>query len=333
MITVIMPVYNRVDDIRQALHSLCGQTTHNFKLLVSDDHSTEDTKSVCDEFGDQLDIEYIRAHKNLGCGGNRNFALTHFLQNPTEYVMFMDSDDALMPQAIERLLSVLKYNSADIVVSNILQEVSVPDGMYTKIIEAEKSRTWLHGKAYRSAFLKENNINFTPDLRTNEDLAFNLSAYAYNPQSYIINEELYLWRDNQNSITRSKNETINQQKCSSIDYIEAIYRGFMCYGEQELPRLMINSILNCYMFYQNGLLFELIKERHNILLKKMLHKPEVAETIVSIYKRPDITIAAKQWVVKGETLYFYKETFGQWLMRFFTIDEIKQTIAKYNAKS
>jgi len=42
MITVIIPAYNRSADLRKALYSLCAQTAKDFKVIVSDDASTED---------------------------------------------------------------------------------------------------------------------------------------------------------------------------------------------------------------------------------------------------------------------------------------------------
>ena len=110
MITVIIPCWERQDELRQALYSLAAQTYKEFQIIVSDDHSQNDMKAVCDEFDGALSIKFIRTHKNLGCGGNRRFALENFFAEPTEYVMFMDSDDVLMPQAIARLSQAIIHN-------------------------------------------------------------------------------------------------------------------------------------------------------------------------------------------------------------------------------
>ena len=90
----------------------------------------------------------MRTHKNLGCGGNRAFALDYFLtNNPTDYLMWLDSDDQLLPFALQRMEEVITHNQADIIITDILREVG---GEKKNIIHAEDSRTWLHGKIYRS---------------------------------------------------------------------------------------------------------------------------------------------------------------------------------------
>jgi glycosyltransferase involved in cell wall biosynthesis len=269
---------------------------------VSDDHSTEDIKSVCDGFKNWLDIEYIRTHKNMGCGGNRRFALEYFYQNPTDYLMFMDSDDALMPQAIDRLEMAIREDEADIIATDILKESAAP---IPEVILAKDSRTWLHGKVYRSQFLIEHNINFPQDIATNEDLAFNLSLYAFKPEVYLLSESLYLWRSNENSVTRSKNETARQQSCRSIDYIMAIYYAYGFYTEDNLTPQMIANILNCYTYWQNGIIFGTLKEKHKQIMRKMLHHPKVSSVMVSIYAHPEIDLKLAQWVVKGDNLMFY----------------------------
>ena len=71
MITVIIPAYNRGNDLRQALYSLCTQTKSEFKVIVSDDASTEMLHPICQEFEKKLDITYLRAKENGGCGKNR----------------------------------------------------------------------------------------------------------------------------------------------------------------------------------------------------------------------------------------------------------------------
>ena len=165
-LTVIIPAYNRPNDLRQALRSLQTQTEQDFRVLVSDDAGEIDLRLVCEEFKG-LEVEYIRRPTNGGCGANRHFALEHFFKSPTEYVMFMDSDDLLMPQCIARLLAAIKGNQADVICTDVVKETLAPVQEY---IKADQARTWLHGKVYRSQFLIDHKIQFNERLKTNEDL-------------------------------------------------------------------------------------------------------------------------------------------------------------------
>ena len=155
MVTVIIPVYNRPDDLRRALSSLTAQTISDFKVIIADDASTEDVDAVVDEFA-RLDITMLKSSVNRGCGANRALALNYFLtEAPTDFVMFLDSDDLLYPHAIERLTELITHNEADLIITNIHQESIKGD---PHIIFAKDSRTWMHGKIYRTEFIKKNNI-------------------------------------------------------------------------------------------------------------------------------------------------------------------------------
>lgn len=330
MVTVIIPAYKREDDLRQALQSLVIQTSKDFKVLVSDDCSPKSLRSVCMEFKNQLDITYIRTPENRGCGGNRQFALQWFLTEiSTDYVMFLDSDDVLMPQAIARLNVAIEKNKADLISTDIVEETLAPE---QQVIPADKSKTWLHGKIYRTQFLRKHHIQFNTTLRTNEDLAFNLTVYAYEPESYFLPEQLYLWRTNQESITRHKGNDAVLQKCNSIDYIMAIYDAYTHYPEGKLTTLMIGNILNCYNFWQRGEIYGTLTDQVEACVNEMLHNLQVIKTLVMVYDYPDTTFKIDAWCIFGTSLVFFRETIGAWIMHFFTKEEIRSYIEQFNKK-
>lgn len=93
-------------------------------------------------------MTYVKSGKNRGCGGNRAFALDYFLtHSPTEYLMWLDSDDSFLPQAIERMDEVIRHNEADLIITNIWNEYNGAD---KHLLYAKENHTWLHGKIYRT---------------------------------------------------------------------------------------------------------------------------------------------------------------------------------------
>ena len=62
----------------------------------------------------------------------------------------------------------------------------------------------------------------------------------------------------------------------------------------------------------------------------MLHHPSVQEAIVQLPKRTDFMLQLQGWIIKGENLMFFSQTFGQWLMQYFTQAEIAQMVQKYS---
>lgn len=323
MVTVIIPAYNRPNELSAALTSLRIQTDQDFKVIVSDDAGAVNLKEVCDDFP-ELEICYLRPAKNLGCGGNRRFALDYFFKHPTEHLMFLDSDDLLMPQAIARLNKAITVNEADIISTDIVQEC---DGPKQIIIKAEDSKTWLHGKIYKTQFLMDNHLQFNDRLETNEDLAFNLSLYAYDPESYFLHEQLYLWRSNDDSVTRSKNNTALLQRCNSIEYIRANYTAFKCYkAGMQLSPVLVANIIHIYNFWQRAVIYNTLTDEIRTQVHEMLHHPQIIKILFSFYQHGNSSLKLDAWCLKGESLIFFSQTYGQWLTKFFTPAEILQAL-------
>jgi glycosyltransferase involved in cell wall biosynthesis len=97
LITVAMPVYNRQDELRRALHSLERQTVDDFECVVVDDASTLPIKPVVDEFDSRF--RYVRSEPNRGCTGARHVAFEHM---EGDFLMNLDSDNEFFPWALER---------------------------------------------------------------------------------------------------------------------------------------------------------------------------------------------------------------------------------------
>lgn len=86
--SVIVPVYNRPDEVDELLASLVPQTVKNFEVLIIEDGSTIRCESVVDRYRDQLHIEYFYK-PNSGPGPSRNFG---FAQAHGDYFVIFDSD-------------------------------------------------------------------------------------------------------------------------------------------------------------------------------------------------------------------------------------------------
>lgn len=95
-ISVILPVYNSQNYIKEAVESVLVQTFTDFELIVVNDGSTDNTLNILNQFED-LRIRII-TQDNLGPGAARNNALK-IAQG--EYVMYLDSDDWFYPNALE----------------------------------------------------------------------------------------------------------------------------------------------------------------------------------------------------------------------------------------
>ncbi|MDO8969426.1 MAG: glycosyltransferase family 2 protein, partial [Saprospiraceae bacterium] len=85
-ITVGLPVYNGSNTIRQVLNSLLSQSFTDFILVISDNASTDDTGTICQEYA-SIDsrVRYIRQSQNIGAEANFRFVFQAAL---SEYFMW-----------------------------------------------------------------------------------------------------------------------------------------------------------------------------------------------------------------------------------------------------
>jgi len=107
-VSIGMPVYNGAVYIREALDSLLVQSFENFELIISDNASTDDTQSICEEYvRSDPRIRYVRQKKNLGAAKNFHYVLD---LAKSDYFMWAAADDYWMPTFIEECLILLRDN-------------------------------------------------------------------------------------------------------------------------------------------------------------------------------------------------------------------------------
>ena len=102
--SIIVPVYNRPDEVDELLESLCSQTLKDFEVVVVEDGSKIPCKDVCDKYAGILALQYF-FKENSGPGQSRNYGVE---RARGEYVVIVDSDAVTPPgfmQAIDDELS------------------------------------------------------------------------------------------------------------------------------------------------------------------------------------------------------------------------------------
>ena len=124
-LSVIIPSYNRAAFLPEAIESLLSQTYPEFEIVVVDDGSTDETKEVCDRYPT---VQYIYQN-NQGVSAARN---TGIRASKGEYLLFLDSDDCLLPKAVEIGLNCINAHPevGFVFGSYIFQSIN-PDGSYT----------------------------------------------------------------------------------------------------------------------------------------------------------------------------------------------------------
>ena len=115
MISIVVPVYNNKDRVKRSVESILNQTYQDIEIVMVDDGSTDGSGLICDQLAEEYpNVCKVIHQKNMGVSVARNVAIenTH-----GEYIGFVDSDDYIEPDFLEKLVDAMERNDADIVVS------------------------------------------------------------------------------------------------------------------------------------------------------------------------------------------------------------------------
>lgn len=177
-----------VATVRRFLDSLAAQTGVDLEVIMCGDGGLR--LSEGDLSGYPFPITY--AYKpHTGVCNTRNVLMD---RSDAEWVMFCDVDDAFVSDGLRSLMG----HDADVVGSTYLSEG--PNG---ETVRMERDTIRLHGKAFRSAYLRENGIRFPDEMETGGDMAFLWLAYALTDRAVWVDEPFYEWKWNGSSVTRA----------------------------------------------------------------------------------------------------------------------------------
>lgn len=124
-VSVIIPIYNVEKYLKACVDSVIGQTYQDLQIILVDDGATDSSGGICDEYAAK-DKRITVVHKlNGGLSDARNAGLT---VAAGAFVLYLDSDDYLVPTAIEALVEMQSKTNADIVLGNFFY--TFPDHEY-----------------------------------------------------------------------------------------------------------------------------------------------------------------------------------------------------------
>ncbi len=107
--SIIIPVFNRPDEVDELLASLCEQTCHDFDVHIVEDGSDVPCKEVCDRYADHLPLHYY-IKENGGPGAARNYGAEHA---DGDYFIVLDSDVVLPPGYLSAIEEELTQHPCD----------------------------------------------------------------------------------------------------------------------------------------------------------------------------------------------------------------------------
>lgn len=207
-ISVIVPVYNSEEYLKDCLFSVLHQTLTDIEIIVIDNGSTDGSSAHLGQLAaNHGRIKVITLAKNQGVSIARNVGLDHA---EGEYVAFCDSDDSVPPGAYKSMYTEAVRSKADIVVGNY-KETSEEHSIFVSDIPLSRKVTffsYMHSGAvwnhlFRRSFLKRNRILFSPNYSHGEDTLFLAQAYSAKPHLAGTHRAVYQYMIREQSSTQS----------------------------------------------------------------------------------------------------------------------------------
>jgi len=257
-ISIVIPVYNVEQYLAKCLDSLLAQTNKDFKVIVVNDGSKDGCQNIIDEYVKKYP-KFINGYQkeNGGLSDARNYGMQYV---DTEFVLFIDSDDFVEPNLVEKVLGQVE-NEVDMVVfdynqyyekedKKVVIHNGLPEGRNYSIKENPeimvtiKNAAW--NKLYRTSLFKENYIEYPKGYRY-EDLGTTFKLLLHTRTIRFLNIPLVNYL-----VDRSGNITTTYDKkvydiLAMVKENNDYYRQNGCFPTyyEELKYITIRNILEC----------------------------------------------------------------------------------------
>lgn len=307
LISVIIPVYNVESFLDECLQSVMTQNYQNLELILINDGSTDNSGKLCD-FYQAKDDRIIVIHKeNEGISIARNIGLN---VAKGEYIFFVDSDDFLEKDCIQKFIQNLEkkidvylcsynriYPSEENRIFNRFErlgyhQIGTGQQILTKMYEKNFYECSVWANIYSRKFLIENNLLFNPDLSIHEDEAWFIKILLLSDKVKILDLLIYNTRAGRiNSLcntTHYKNclakiylSDIVLQDCNSIEIeknlkkrIDLAMTSFYLHGICEINQFSLPEKME---------VFNVAKQKKYILSRAVSLKQKLSVNILRVF--------------------------------------------------
>ncbi len=209
--SIIIPVYNVEKYIERCLLSVLNQSYQNYEVIVIDDGSKDKSGEICDKLAEKYERMLVKHIPNGGVSNARNIGLE---QASGDYVWFVDSDDYIEKDALQKLTILIEKhinldwlifdavvideeeNRKGAIVCNLPCEQSVCFDKYRDFVFVNTS---LWNRVFRLELIRKENILFEKNITIAEDLLFNYKYLLKCQNVYYEKEQLYYYTQRKNS--------------------------------------------------------------------------------------------------------------------------------------
>ena len=216
LVSVIVPVHNGEKDLKQCLDSILTQDcSGNVEIIAVNDNSTDSSSDILEEYVSWGEIRVVELSKETG-GSAAKARNAGILQAKGKYLLFVDCDDVLLPEAIPTLLQKAQQTGADIVQGGwqYLDEEG-NFGAAQRFLEHSYEKKTAYdcldlpgtpwAKLYRRELFEE--IRFPSGYPCFEDAVIHFLIFPAAKKIVSISQVVYAWRRTKNGITSTSQGT------------------------------------------------------------------------------------------------------------------------------
>lgn len=206
---MLIGIYNCAETLVEALDSLYAQTYQDFKIILCEDGSSDNTYAVAEEYSKSHDnIILLRNERNMGLNYTLNRCLEHA---DTEYIARMDGDDISLPKRFEIEINFLDAHPEYAVVSGPMIYFDADGDFRTGTGKGEvKKEDFIMGSpichapcmARTDAFKAVGGYSVGDRFLRAEDYHLWFKLFAAGYKLYMLNDVIYKMRDDRNALSR-----------------------------------------------------------------------------------------------------------------------------------
>lgn len=253
LISIIVPIYNVENYLQECIESLLIQTYRNLEILLIDDGSTDLSGNICDEYANRDSRISIVHKENGGLSDARNAGLK---AASGEYYMFIDSDDYISQNLVEKMYLSVIQNNCDIAICNMIRvfedgttEPFYQPGHNVDVLLGDKRFDTLNQPSVCNKLFRSELFNdlFFPKGKFYED-TFVYHVLAYRARNIVLTgEDGYWYRSRKDSI-------LGQPKYTDryFDFVEAVWQRVNFLLNHNVQPYADEACLSLYVAYSNA---------------------------------------------------------------------------------
>lgn len=263
MISIIIPVYNVEKYLIECLDSCFKQSYYEIEIIAVNDGSSDNSGMILDEYAVKESRLRVFHQSNQGVAEARNRGI---LAAVGEWLAFVDSDDYLLPGALELMLKAANGNDAKVVIAGFVDsEKGVPkidlsvsnviclsNSEVVEEIVNEKLLPSLCGKLFhRSRFGKL--PKHESRIRIGEDFLLTLYLLKNACEVIIVNAPVYYYRQRSDSVMRAPSAEATLSRLHFIRYVECFLNKYGDFAQRYRETLIVKLALReLFSFLRDG---------------------------------------------------------------------------------